>query len=328
MREKINFGIVGTGKISNWFLEAAFKVDEFNFKGLYSRTEESGKAFLKNYEGVKLYTSLEDMINDEEIHAIYIASPNSKHFEQAVKCLNGKKPVLCEKAFASNKKEAFKMIECAKTNDTLLMEAMRITVLPNFLEVKNHIHKIGKIRKYIASYCQYSSRYDNFKNGIIENAFKSELSNGALMDIGVYCIHPMVALFGAPKSLKASGTLLHTGVDGQGSIIFDYEDMEGVVNFSKISNSYLPSEIQGEEGSIIINKINSFTEVKIVYRDGREEIISKEQEIDDIYYEVKEFIELYKNGEKTSRKNKLETSLEVMKLIDEAKLQMNYGKKA
>ena len=96
------------------------------------------------------------------------------------------------------------------------MEAMKTTLLPNFQVIKENIHRIGKVRRYFTSFCKYSSRYDKYKNGEILNAFKPELSNGALMDIGVYCIEPIINLFGKPKSIKANGFMLESGVDGQG----------------------------------------------------------------------------------------------------------------
>ncbi|MFP3480910.1 gfo/Idh/MocA family oxidoreductase, partial [Burkholderia sp. SIMBA_057] len=73
------------------------------------------------------------------------------------------------------------MIHAAKTNGVLLMEAMKTTFLPNFSMLQNHLHKIGPVRRFTASYCQYSSRYDAYKNGTVLNAFKPELSNGSLM---------------------------------------------------------------------------------------------------------------------------------------------------
>ncbi len=94
------------------------------------------------------------------------------------------------------------------------------------------------------------------------------------MDIGVYCIHPMVNLFGAPKSVKAVSHVLQTGVDGEGSAVFQYDDMDAIIQYSKVADSYIPSEIQGEEGSIIIEKLNLFEKAIIKYRDGREEDIS------------------------------------------------------
>lgn len=320
---RVNFGVIGTSNITDWFLEGALKDERFNLYGVYSRKLESGKKFIEKYdENVKVFDDLDEMLKDENIHAVYIASPNSFHYEQSTKALKYNKAVLCEKAFASNFREANKVIELAKEKNVLVMEAMRSTVLPNFLKVKENLHKIGKVRRYSGIFCQYSSRYDKFKEGIILNAFKKELSNGALMDIGVYCLHPMVALFGMPKEINAQGIFLSTGVDGQGTGIFQYEDMEAVINFSKITNSFIPSEIQGEKGSIIIDKITGFNNVKIIYNTGVEEIISEGQDESNFIYEVKEFIDIYENNEIESKLNSHKNTLEVMKIMDEMRRKM------
>lgn len=76
------------------------------------------------------------------------------------------------------------------------------------------------------------------------NAFRPELSNGAMMDIGIYTVYPMVVLFGRPKKIDASGIVLSSGADGQGAVNFEYEGMNATVLYSKIANSSLPTEIQ------------------------------------------------------------------------------------
>lgn len=323
MSRKIRFGIVGTSNISHWFLQGAMKSEDFELVGVYSRSLSKAREFGEGYGARLFFDNLEEMAKSPEIDGIYIASPNSLHASQTILCLKNKKHVLCEKAFASNSREAEEMIKVAKENKVLLMEAMKTTQLPNFKILKENLYKIGTIRKYFCSYCQYSSRYDKYKNGIIENAFKKDFSNGALMDIGVYCIYPVVDLFGKPKSLIGDGYKLETGVDGQGTIVLDHGDIKGVVQYSKISNSYIPSEIQGEEGSIIIEKINTFGKIIIKYRDGREEVISKSQLSEgDMYYEVQEFINLIKKGRLESEINSHENSLNVMRIMDEVRKQI------
>lgn len=153
------------------------------------------------------------------------------------------------------------------------------------------------------------------------NAFNPAFSNGSLMDIGVYCIYPMVVLFGKPHRLQANSLKLESGVDGEGSIIFDYGDMDAMVMYSKITNSYLPSEIQGEEGSILIDAIHTPTKVEIRYRDGRIEDITVPQEQPPMYYEAKEFIKLIKNGKRESEINSHEHSLLTIALMEEARQQ-------
>ena len=323
MDSVVRFGIIGTNTITENFLRAADKVEGFSLRAVYSRKEDTANMFAKKYNVDLTFTNLEEMAKSNEIDAVYIASPNALHSSQAILFMKNKKHVLCEKAFASNLKEVEEMIKIAKENDVVLMEAMKITLLPNFKAILENIHKIGTVRRYFASYCKYSSRYDKYREGIVLNAFKKELSNGALMDIGVYTIAPMVALFGMPESIKASAYMLESGVDGEGSIIAKYKDIQCNVIYSKISESYLPSEIQGEEGSIIIDHISRMNDIKIVYRDGRKEVISIEQSDNDMFYEVEEFISLINNNKMESNINSLEFSKNIMRIMDEVRKQIN-----
>lgn len=318
---KIRFGIIGTGKIVERFLDVALTHENFELVAMYSRSIEKAEEFGKKYGATEFFDDLNEFAKSKDIDAVYIASPNSLHSYQAILCLENKKHVLCEKPMASNELEVKAMIDAAKKNNVLLMEAMRLTVLPNFLKVKENLHKIGKVRRYFASYCQYSSRYDKYKEGIVLNAFKRELSNGSLMDIGVYCIHPMINLFGVPNKIVSESMLLESGVDGQGSALFSYEGASGVVMYSKISDSKLPLEIQGEEGTIIIDSI-LFKNAKIVYRDGREEIISVDQKENDMYYEIDEFIDVINRNETESKKNSYENSLMAIQAMDEIRMQI------
>lgn len=318
----LRFGVVGTNWITDRWIKAASEHPDFQLTGVYSRTEERAIEFASMYGVKSTFTSLEEMAKSDEIDAVYIASPNSYHAEQSIVFMKNKKHVLCEKPIASNSKELQRMIQAAKENDVLLMEALKTTFLPNFQSIKNNLSKIGQVRRYFTSYCQYSSRYDAYKEGTILNAFKPEFSNGALMDIGVYCLYPAVVLFGKPANIKANGLLLETGVDAEGSLILNYEDKEVVMIFSKITNSYIQSEVQGEEGNIVFDKLNPPEDVKIRYRNGEVEDISQVQDHEPMYYETKEFIELVKAGKRESSINSFDHSLQVMEILDEARRQM------
>ena len=100
------------------------------------------------------------------------------------------------------------------------------------------------------------------------NAFRPELSNGAMMDIGIYTVYPMVVLFGRPRKIDASGIVLSSGADGQGAVNFEYEGMNATVLYSKIANSSLPTEIQGEDGNITLDRINIIGEVTFYSSSG------------------------------------------------------------
>lgn len=312
-------GIVGTNWITERLLEAASAVENFELAAVYSRTSERAEEFGTKYGITNLFTNLEEMAGSEEIDAVYIATPNSYHAEQAILFLQHGKHVLCEKPLAANAKEVARMIQAAKNHNVLLMEAMKSTLLPNFKVIQDHLHKIGPVRRYFASYCQYSSRYDKYKEGIVLNAFNPNFANGSLMDLGVYCLYPLVTLFGEPKEVKATGLILDSGVDGEGSVILKYDDKDAVVMYSKITNSFLPSEIQGEKGSMIIDKIHSAEKVEIHYNDGTIEPLTVEQSHPAMYYEVKEFIDLIKQQKMESTTNSFENSLTTMQVLDKVR---------
>ncbi|MCM3707510.1 MULTISPECIES: Gfo/Idh/MocA family protein [Cytobacillus] len=318
----VRFGIVGTNWITERFLKAALQAEDFHLAAVYSRTEEKAKEFAGKYGVEKTFTDLQTMAASGDIDAVYIASPNALHAEQAIIFMNNHVHVLCEKPIASNTKELQRMINAAKENNVLLMEALKSTVMPNFLAVKENLSKIGQVRRYFANYCQYSSRYDAYRQGTVLNAFKPEFSNGSLMDIGIYCIYPLVALFGKPEDIKASGYKLDSGVDGEGSIVLKYPDMDAVIMFSKITDSSLPSEIQGEEGNIIIDRISNPEKVELYYRNGEREDLTQEQLSDTMYYEAVEFINLIKSGKTESEVNSFANSMSTMEILDEARRQI------
>ncbi|SDI69163.1 Gfo/Idh/MocA family protein [Paenibacillus naphthalenovorans] len=318
----IRFAVIGTNWITEELIKAAREIEDFALTAVYSRTEEKAKEFAAKHDIPHLFTDLGKMAQSDVFDAVYIASPNSFHAQQAILCMSHGKHVLCEKPIASNTQEFRNMIAAAKENHVLLMEALKSTLLPNFQAIREHLHKIGPVRRYFAGYCQYSSRYDAYKQGTVLNAFNPVFSNGSLMDLGVYCIYPMAVLFGKPEQIKASGILLGSGVDGEGSILMKYKEMEAVIMHSKISSSYLPSEIQGEYGTMIIDKINQPEKVEIRYRDGKVEELTRPQRSQSMYYEVKEFIDLLKAGRTESATNSHAHSMTTLEIMDEARQQI------
>lgn len=318
----VRFGIIGTNWITEAFIQAAREVEGFALTAVYSRTKEQAEAFAAKFDIPHTFSDLESMAGSELLDAVYIASPNSLHAEQAILCLNHGKHVLCEKPIASHTGELQAMIEAARKNKVLLMEAMKSTLLPNFQAVRENLHKIGRIRRYVSSYCQYSSRYDAYKQGTILNAFNPIFSNGALMDLGVYCLYPMVILFGQPEQVLANAVMLESGVDGEGSLLLKYEGMDAVIMYSKISDSHLPTEIQGEAGTMMIHKISQMEKVEIRYRDGSVEDLTRPQASRNMCYEVEEFVRLIGQGKLESATNSFAHSLSTLEIVDEARKQI------
>lgn len=322
----MRIGIVGTNTISDHFCKAAMQVPEAEVYAVYSRKRETGEQFAEKYEITKVFDDYGQFL-DSEIDAVYVASPNIMHYEQTMKALEHKKHVLCEKVMATNEREACEMRDCAVRNQVILLEAMRPDFDPAYLLIDKYLPEIGKIRRVTYEYCQYSSRYDRYKKGEVLNAFKPELSNAAIMDIGVYCIHSLVRLLGRPKSVKAYSAKLSNGFEGNGIVLMEYEDLVAEAVYSKISVSVNPSVIQGEDGSILIDSIGRPKQIEFRKRTGCRDALSGSDMItipyepveNNMVFEVQEFVRLVKAGEVKHRY--LEYTLDTMWIIDEVRRQ-------
>jgi predicted dehydrogenase len=318
----LRFGVIGTNWITEAFLEAARETGEAAITAVCSRTAERAEEFAGRHRIPHRFTDVEEMAASGAIDAVYIASPNSHHAAQAIVCLNHGKHVLCEKPIASHAGELEAMISAARRNGAVLMEGVKSTLLPCFGAIRDNLPKLGAIRRYVANYCQYSSRYDAYKQGTVLNAFNPQFSSGALMDLGVYGLYPLVVLFGKPNRVQANAWMLGSGADGEGSLLLSYPEMDAIVMYSKIADSALPSEIQGERGTMTIDKISQPGKVTIRYRDGTLEELTRPQPGHPMMYEVKEFLRVVASGEKESAINSLAHSLTTLQIMDEARRQI------
>ena len=334
MDNKIRFGFVGTGRISDWVLKGAFLDPRFSLEAICSRSKEKAEAFAAKYGVEKTFTDVEAMAADPDVDAIYIGTPNATHKDIAIKAMNKGKAVLCEKPMASNAAEVREMIAAAKANDVLLMEAMISTLNPNFKEAVRFIDEISPIRHWSSSFCQYSARYEKLMQGEVTNVFNPAMAGGAIMDIGIYTIYPMVRLFGKPDFLIASmrtvplpdGSL----TDVSGAILFSYPGMHATAIYSKTDDSFLPTEIAGEKGNLLLDQIHITRKAEYIPHaapaSGRglppeRQDITCSMDGDEYQCEFREFIDLLTYGKKESAVNSLQTSLTVMEIIDEARRQ-------
>lgn len=311
----VRIGVIGTNSISNTFMDAAKDVEQLQVRAVYSRSEETGRIFAEKHGIPFVYTSLEELAASEEIDAVYIASPNSCHCPQAVQMMKRGKHVLCEKPIASNTEELEQMLQVAKEHGVILLEAMRSVFDPGFAKIQELLPLLGTVRRAVFQYCQYSSRYDKFKEGVIMNAFSPELSNAAVMDIGVYCIHPMVKLFGEPETIYADSVFLQNGMEGMGTVVAGYDGMHVELEYSKISDSHLPSQIQGEAGTMLIWQIPDTTKIELHLRGGVHEVYEIQKKQNNMYYEIQEFARLISEGNDAGFHNQY--SLHQMRVVDE-----------
>ncbi len=262
----IRFAVVGTNWITRQFVDAAHETGKFTLTAIYSRSLEQAQAFASDYPVEHLFTSLEALAESDAIDAVYIASPNALHFSQSCLFMNHKKHVICEKPLASNLREVETAIACARENHVVLFEAFKTASLPNFIALQQALPKVGTLRKVLFNYCQYSSRYPRYLNGENPNTFNPAFSNGSIMDIGFYTLASAVALWGEPHEVKATASLLASGVDAHGVVEMNYGDFDVTLLHSKVSDSALPSEIQGEAGSLVIEKLSECQRITFIPR--------------------------------------------------------------
>ncbi|GLS91139.1 oxidoreductase [Psychromonas marina] len=251
----INFAVIGTNWITEKFVNATRVEKQLSLRAVYSRTLQSAQLFGDKFSVTTCYDSLALLAQDVNVEAVYIASPNSLHFEQSMQMLKAGKHVICEKPLASNAQQVELLFQTAIENNVILFEAYMTAHLPNFKQIQDNLHKLGPLRKAHIHYCQYSSRYPAYLAGNNPNTFNPSFSNGSIMDIGYYCIAFSVALFGRPLSIQASAFLLDSGVDGCGTAILNYGTFSITIDHSKVSDSQLSNEIQGEQGSLHIEHV-------------------------------------------------------------------------
>ena len=132
----MNFAIIGTNYISDWFMNAGKHCEKLHVQAVYSRTMEKGREFADKYRIPDCYDSLEALAGAENVDAVYVASPNALHAAQSIQMLNAGKHVLCEKSIASNERELRAMLAAAEKNQVIVMEAMRSVFDPGFSEIQ------------------------------------------------------------------------------------------------------------------------------------------------------------------------------------------------
>ncbi|WP_261834655.1 Gfo/Idh/MocA family protein [Vibrio ishigakensis] len=314
----LKLAIVGTNWITERFVRAALDTHQFELFAVYSRNQDSAKAFASKFDVTRTFTDLEELASSEA-DCIYIASPNSLHAPQAMQMMEAGKHVIVEKPMASNFPLAKQMFEVAERCGVVLFEAYMSEYLPNFAVLKQNLERLGQVRKANIHYCQYSSRYQKYLDGKNPNTFNPAFSNGSIMDIGFYCVSAAVALFGEPKSVKADAVKLDTGVDGHGSVILNYGEFDAVLTHSKVNDSFLPCEVQGEKGTLQTDMIALCNTVSFHQRNKAPIDLTQQQHSNPMYYEALAFADCVKNGE--IKEEAKQRALTVSKLITEIRRQ-------
>jgi predicted dehydrogenase len=286
----MRFGIVGTNFISDAFVEACRKSGAAEPYAVFSRAEETGRAFaLKN--GVeKVYTDYREMLRDELVEAVYIASPTMCHLQHAKAAIECGKAVLCEKMITATLDEFYELKACVSQHGGILIEAMRPDFDLLISTLREQLNDAGEIKDAYFEFRQYSRRYDKFKEGIIMNAFDPSMKNSALADIGIYPLHLCISLFGEPISVTSEASFLHNGFMADGISTLHYGGFDAKVVYSKTLEGENVSRISAEKKELILNKVSEPASLTVI--ESGEKVYEKPQGDSNMANEVSEFVRI------------------------------------
>ncbi|TYV66929.1 Gfo/Idh/MocA family protein [Listeria monocytogenes] len=318
----MKLGIMGTNWITDSFIEGAINSGEWNLTAVYSRTEEKARAFGEKYGELTYFTDIEEMGKSDALDAVYIASPNALHYQHAVSLLKNKKHVIVEKPIFSTVAELEHAHQIARENNVFLFEAARHIQEPNFKRLQENIEKVGTIHGATLAYMKYSSRYDQVLNGEEPNIFSLKFSGGSIVDLGVYPLYSAITLFGEPVKATYFATKLPTGVDGLGPIILEYPTFNITIIQGKNSQSFLPSEIYGQKGTLIVDPLTGIEKITFYDNATKEETkLAGSVVANDMQFEAAEFARIIEQSDRDTYEYLADLSLKVLRVSNELRHQ-------
>ncbi|MDA3811617.1 MAG: Gfo/Idh/MocA family oxidoreductase [Spirochaetaceae bacterium] len=252
MKQTIKWGIIGCGEIANKFAESASGIDSVEVVAAASRTPGKAESFARKHSIKSYYSDYIQILNNDEVDAIYIATTHNFHYKNAKQVLESNKSILCEKPFTVNSREMKILIDMAKSRKLFMMEAMWTRFLPVMVQIRTWLaeEKIGKIKQIRATFGFL------FPSEPTHRLLNLKLAGGALLDAGIYPLSfANMVMREKPVEIKALGEIGQTGVDEQSSYIFKYKSgclafLNSTVNAPVDSKA----EIIGSKGKIIIPK--------------------------------------------------------------------------
>lgn len=257
--EALKIGILGTGGIAAAMADTIVRMTGVMLYGVASRSMDKAEAFVKRFGMGHAYGSYEALALDPEIELIYIATPHSEHYGNAMMCLEQGKHVLCEKAFAANAAMAREMIASAGRKGLLITEAMWVRYMPMVLTLKEVLAS-GSIGEPMTVTANLS-----YLIGQVPRIRDLNLAGGALLDVGVYVITFASIVFGDEIISMDSGVIkMDTGADIQNSMTFCYPGGKmAVLNSAAHVLSDRRGIIYGTKGYVEVENINNFETIKV-----------------------------------------------------------------
>jgi predicted dehydrogenase len=312
----INWGIIGLGNIANTFAKDLLLSNTGKLYAVASRNLEKAKEFSKQHNAIVYYDTYEALANDPNIDVIYIATPHALHFEHTMLCFNKRKAVLCEKPMGIASSQVETMIKEAKSKNVFFMEGLWTRFIPATEKLLELI-KQNVIGDIISIQADFGFKADIDFEGRLYN---KKLGGGALLDIGIYPIYLSLLLLGAPKDIKVMARMTETDVDSYCAMLFSYEN-KAIANLECTIEANTPTEaiIYGSNGHIKLHKEFFSTKQLTVEKNGIETTIDLDITGTGYFHEIEEVNHCIINNLKESSKVPLNTSLELITIIDRIK---------
>lgn len=286
-------GIIGCGGIAKKMAATLGKMKEVQRYAVASRNQEKAQAFANEWGFGKAYGSYEELANDPQVDLIYIATPHAMHYDNARMCIEKGKPVLCEKAFTANARQAEELLSFAHEKKVFITEAIWTRYMPLSLTIQDLLKKgvIGTPYTLSANL--------SYPISDKERIIRPELAGGALLDIGVYTLNFAAMAFGDDIAETHSAyQKTATGVDAQESITLFYKDGKMATLQSSIyAQSDRMGVISGDKGHLIVENINCPESVRVVDREYKTVAVYQAPEhITGYEYQVYASIEAIEKG--------------------------------
>lgn len=319
MKDKVRWGILGTGNIARKFATGLSVLDDATLVAVGSRTKASADTFADQFSIPHRHSSYGDLVGDPEVDVIYIATPHSLHKRNMLLCLQAGKAVLCEKPFTINAGEAQAAINAARSRRLFLMEAMWTRYLPIMVEVRRLIAEgaIGEVRMVAADF-GYRAAFDPERR-----TFNPALGGGALLDVGVYPISLASMLLGAPDRIASLAELGQTGVDEQSAMVLGYPGGQLAVLYTAVrTNTPQDATIMGTEGFIRIHSQWWVPKAMTLHQAGKEpQLIEMPLTGNGYNYEAAEVHACLRAGKLESDVMPLDETLAIMQTMDRIRAQ-------
>jgi predicted dehydrogenase len=309
---------LGPGGIARAFATDLKTLAGHSVAAVGSRTLSNAEEFVSTFGG-KAYGSYEELVSDESVDAIYVATPHPAHKENVIAALNAGKPVLCEKPFAVNAQEAQEMVAAAAANKVALMEAMWSRFLPHYAQVREIVAS-GILGKILTVHADHGQRLADQN---IPRLVDPLLAGGALLDLGIYPVSFAHMILGNPTKITASGVLTDRDVDGQTSMIFDYSSgAQAVLNTTMLEQTPCRAVVAGVNGWLEIDRVfYSPTSMRVSLFDGTVKQYPNTYVGHGIREQAEEFKQLVLSGKQQSEILNWKDTVDIMKTLDTVRSQ-------